>query len=307
MDWYYILLIILGIILIFYLGILWFSFRTVFKRGSNKPLTELDLTKTHYAPYIDILYKNMNEMFSRQYEEVYINNGKIRLYGRYFNNNSDTTIIMVHGYRAVPYSNFSYQANYFLNHGYNIFFPYQRAHDHSDGHFITFGYKEMSDINKWCEFIHDKYQVNIILYGTSMGAATVVNTAGNYHHDYLKGVIEDCGFLNAYDAIKIAFKNNGYHPNFVMQPLRLCTRLFGFSIIKNSPFDNVSKINVPIVFIHSKLDKEIPYNSAEILYEKANNPKLIILNDIGGHTTGFMTSKEEVREEILKFMKDNMK
>ena len=209
-------------------------FRTLFKAGVNPPINQVDLTKTHYAPYIDIVHENMDYMYKQEYTEDYVENEGLKLYGRYFNNNSDKTIVMVHGYRAVPYSNFSTQARYFLNHGYNVFFVYQRAHEVSDGRYITFGYKEADDVLKWCEYLYEKYHHDLILYGTSMGSATVINAASKTDKKYITGVIADCGFDRCYKQLFNTLKNNHYPARITMPVVNMFARIHGFSLKKNT-------------------------------------------------------------------------
>ena len=308
MDWYYVLLIIVGVILICYLILTWIVFYKLFKPGTDKPLDQVDLTNTHYEPYIDLLLDNMNYMYDLGFEELHINSDGLRLYGRYFDNKSNKTAIMVHGYRANPYSNFSYSGRKLIEEGYNVLFIYNRAHDMSEGKYITFGYKEQGDLANWINYINDKYNPeSIILYGTSMGAATVIECAALHEFKNIKGIIADCGFLSSNQAISCIFKAIHY-PSFMIMPLiRLYARMCGFSLKNNSPVSLIDRVNKPIIFIHSKLDKATNYKDSEYLYNNANSPKLLILSEHGGHTTGFMTSSEEDQKRIIKFINDYMK
>ncbi len=53
-----------------------------------------------------------------------------------------------------------------------------------------------------------------------------------------------------------------------------------------SRFDSLSRmsrINVPVLIVHSKQDELIPYQMSVELYEKANQPKELLLLEKGGH------------------------
>lgn len=91
-------------------------------------------------------------------------------------------------------------------------------------------------------------------------------------------------------AVEISQKTN-FKGVFLMAPLSsaeyLADRISGgFNLnpewITDSKLDNLSKIgNIksPICFIHGKNDATIPYHSSMQLFEKANQPKNIYLND----------------------------
>ena len=94
---------------------------------------------------------------------------------------------MVHGFRAIPFSNFSYSAYYFLEHGYNVLLISQRAHEKSEGKYITLGYLESTDVNEWVKYLEEKRGLNrIIIYGTSMGADTVLVSQGRMEQKAVK-------------------------------------------------------------------------------------------------------------------------
>ena len=307
MEWYLILLIILGSILICYLIASCITFKLIFGYGTDKSLEDVDLRNTHYEPYIEEVYSAIKAMKREEYKDEYILSGNVKLYGRYFYRGGSRTIIMVHGYRATPYNNFSVPALYFLNNGYNILFVYQRAHEYSGGKLKTFGYKESKDMYLWSKYIYEKYNQNIILYGTSMGASTVITTEAFYDSPFIKGVIADSTFTNAYKTISKTFKKNRFPPILIMPLIRVYSSILGFSLTKRSPIESIDKVKVPTIFIHSKRDKIVNYNDSELLYEKLKAPKLLSLTDKGGHTTGFLVSSNEEKTKILKFIEEEMK
>ena len=116
MEWYYYLIIALGIIFITYYILSLITFKNLIPRGVEKPLNECDLTETQYKPYIDVLYKDMEDMAKKEYEEVTLDSfDGYKLKANYYNNNSNKTAILIHGYKATPLNNFSTIGLYLLD------------------------------------------------------------------------------------------------------------------------------------------------------------------------------------------------
>ena len=88
--------------------------------------------------------------------------------------------ICVHGYRSFGLYDIGPKARILRDAGYNLLIVDNRAHGMSEGKYIGFGNPDSYDIMKWCEFIKDRFgdNVEILLAGLSMGAATVLTTAG---------------------------------------------------------------------------------------------------------------------------------
>jgi len=61
--------------------------------------------------------------------------------------------------------------------------------------------------------------------------------------------------------------------------------------------EKIAKINVPVLIVHSKEDEMIPYQMSQALYEKAPEPKKLLLFEKGGHNA-FIASPEYI--ESLK-------
>ena len=61
--------------------------------------------------------------------------------------------------------------------------------------------------------------------------------------------------------------------------------------IDYNTFERIPEICCPILVIHSKKDKLIPFSHGRKLYEEANEPKEF-LEISGGHNMGFLESGE---------------
>ena len=112
-------------------------------------------------------------------ERIYIESfDGVKLTASYYNNNSDTTILLFHGYRSDGKFDFACAVKFYIELGLNVLVVDQRANGESGGRLITFGIKERRDAVCWTKFINQKHAPkNILLSGVSMGATTVMMAA----------------------------------------------------------------------------------------------------------------------------------
>lgn len=115
---------------------------------------------------------------------------------------SHKTAIVAHGYMG----NAETMANYakmFHDLGYNVLVPDARGHGKSEGDYIGFGWHERKDYVKWIDQVLETngQSEEIVLYGISMGAATVMMTSGESLSTNVKAIIEDCGYSSVNEEL----------------------------------------------------------------------------------------------------------
>lgn len=105
----------------------------------------------------------------------------------------------------------------------------ERAHGKSGGSCLTLGIREWYDCRRWVDYVigHAGPDAKIVLYGMSMGAATVLMAAGPELPKNVAGIVADCGY-SAPSAILKSVIRSAHLPVFpVYALLRLGCRLFG--------------------------------------------------------------------------------
>lgn len=91
---------------------------------------------------------------------------------------TDKTVIVVHGFgqdkrRMRPY------AYLFHKLGYNVLLPDNMAHGESEGQLIGYGWNDRLNLIRWAELlVEENPQSQLVLYGLSMGGATVMMASG---------------------------------------------------------------------------------------------------------------------------------
>ena len=174
----------------------YYTYRIAFyspKKGRDKIST---FASHKYDPYRKEINRLFCQLSDRPYEEVSIESfDGLTLFGRYYHVKDGAPLdIGFHGYRSSALTDFAGGSELSFSMGHNLLLIDERAHGRSEGRTITFGIQERWDVERWARFAVERFgaDVQIILYGVSMGAATVLMAAGLDLPENVKGIIADC-------------------------------------------------------------------------------------------------------------------
>ena len=233
------------------------------------------------------------------------------LYGNIYKNLKNSPwIIIIHGYCSSGVR-MSHIGKQYYDKGYNVLIIEQRAHNISEGKYITYGYKEKYDLVSWITYINDTYKNDnpkIVLHGLSMGAATMLETLGNTKNlpTNIVCAIEDCGYSSfpkeLLTFIQKIIKSKKIS-NLILYNINMLTKLIlKFSIYDIVPMTSVSNITIPTLFIHGKKDDFVPF---DMVYENYNNTKCekeLLLFDSATHARCYLANKDLYWNGILNFI-----
>lgn len=214
--------------------------------------------------------KKRKRLKNNEYEERYISayDGTI-LHGIAAKNSGSRWAIIMHGYDSEG-KNMSDCAEQFHAQGFNVLLPDQRGYGLSEGRRTSMGEKEHYDLIEWIKrIISDENASEIVLYGVSMGAATVMLTAGHKLPRQVCAVIEDCGYTSVYDEFKYNLKRMFHLPAFPILNIVdfLCRFRDGWSLKTGASCINaVKRAELPILFIHGSADEFVPFYMHDELY-----------------------------------------
>lgn len=313
--WYYIfdrgdcmiwVVLALAVIIIMIGLSLYWAFKTAFMRSDVRLVS---FETGPLAEYKGIFDKSLSYINNLPNERVYIESfDGLRLAGTYYNIDSDTTILLFHGYRSDGKFDFACAVKFYIELGLNVLVVDQRANGESEGRLITFGIKERRDAVSWADFINKKYSPNnIFLSGVSMGATTVMMAANLELPQNTRGIIADCGFTAAPDIIKKvarqAFKINA-EP--FLPPLDIMCKAFGkFSLYETTTVKALSESDIPIFFIHGKKDGFVPCEMTEESHKAAKAEKYICLVENADHGISFLVDTDNIQKQITRFVKEH--
>lgn len=299
------IVIISALILLIFAGLIW-AFKTAFVRNDIRlfnieegPLSEYKEVFADAFKYIDSL--KGKRVYTRS-------NDGLRLAATYYDNDSDSTILLFHGYRSDGRFDFACVVKFYLEQGLNVLVVDQRASGESEGKLITFGIKERYDVVKWAEFINRHYNPkNILLSGISMGASTVMMSANLCLPDNVRCIIADCGFTSAPEIIKRVARNSfKINATPIIPILNVGCKLFGkFSLYEIDTVKALSESDIPVFFIHGKCDNFVPCEMSEISYKAARGEKYICLVDNADHGISFLVDPQGIKLKISQFVNNH--
>ncbi|WP_225420391.1 alpha/beta hydrolase [Lapidilactobacillus bayanensis] len=227
----------------------------------------------------------------------------------YIDNHANKTVIIAHGYMGSRQEMGLY-ARLFKQLGYNLLLPDARGHGASEGDYIGYGWPERKDYQGWIKQIIQKNGTNskIVLFGVSMGAATVMMTSGEQLPSQVKAVIEDCGYTTA--KAELTYQQQEMFPKIpplVSIPVTsLVTRIrAGYFLGQANAVQALKKSKLPTLFIHGGDDHFVPTAMVKELYaaHKQNNQhdQLLIVKG-ADHAESITKDKTGYYRTVTKFL-----
>ena len=219
------------------------------------------------------------------------------------------TIILFHGYRTHHIHDFSGIYSIYHNLGLNLLLVRQRGHGDSEGKYITFGVRERLDALSWIEFHNRTHGAdNVFLGGMSMGASTVLFTAGEDLPPNVRGITADCGFSSPAEIIGHIIRRDFHLPPKLVLPLMdLWARLLGgFSFYECDSRKTLARSNTPILFIHGTGDRFVPCSMTQAGYDACVSEKELHLIEGAGHGRSYLREPERLERALADFFRRNI-
>ncbi|MGX7051726.1 alpha/beta hydrolase [Leuconostoc palmae] len=289
------------IIILFFAGMYFFHVAQIRDEKSNQP---------------DVLRSKNNPLY--QYEHAFLSRKKtiwhektsddLTLEAWYVPASQVThkTAILAHGW----HNNKTTMAIYgelFHQLGYNVLIPDNRAHGDSQGNVIGYGWLDRRDYIQWLNQIIQKNGVesSIVMYGMSMGAATVLSTSGEDDlPKQVKAVIADSSYTSLLDETKYQAGAMYHLPWFPLVNVVSGISMIraGYSYSEASPLEQVKKSKQPTLFIQGDSDTFVPTKMVYPLYHALNAPKELWVTKGTKHVQSFNDYPELYKEKITYFL-----
>lgn len=212
--------------------------------------------------------------------------------------------ILAHGYTSEAAAMKS-PAMQLYKAGFHILMPDARGHGSSEGRYIGMGWPDRLDLLRWIDSILLDYpQAEIVLYGVSMGGATVMMVSGESLPAQVKVIVEDCGYTSAKEEFSYQLKALFRLPSFPLIPLAsLIARIrAGYTLGQANALAQVAKAKIPIMFIHGDCDTFVPSKMVHEVYEAAKTDKEIYIVPGAGHAGAASVAGEEYWRKVTSFI-----
>lgn len=286
----------------------WYAYRMAFY-SPNKDREKIPEVKDpQYQPYKAVIRDLFHALENRPCEFVTIESyDGLTLSGRYYHQKDGAPLaIGFHGYKSCWLTDFCGGADIAFQMGQNVLLIDERAHGKSQGRTITFGIKERLDLLCWIDYALGRFgpDVEILLYGVSMGGATVVMASGLDLPANVKGIVADCPYSAPLDIILEVGRQQNY-PVALMKPfVILGAKIYGgFDVRETSGQEAVKDAKVPILIIHGEADSFVPAEMSRVIQEA--NPEMIHRHTFPGadHALSYMVDTPRYENLVKEFMK----
>ena len=289
-----------------FLGGAYYAYRIAFFSPKDNRDRIPQTNGKQYDPYREEMARIFHQLNDRPCEYVTITSfDGLTLSGRYYHIKDGAPLdIGFHGYRSSPLTDFSGGSELSFSLEHNVLLIDQRAHGKSEGSTISFGIKERQDLLSWVEYALDRFgaDVKIILYGVSMGGATVLMASELPLPENVKGIIADCPYSSPMDIILHVGKSMPF-PQWLIKPfVILGAKIFGgFDVNETTAEQAVKKATVPILIIHGDADGFVPCEMSDIV---KSNPRLVQRHTVAGadHGISYLVDTKKYQKIVTEFL-----
>lgn len=246
------------------------------------------------------------------------------VYAYYVDQGSDK-IVMIHGGFRGNWNNgiVTEEYNDFYKAGYNLLFVDSRATGNSGGDYVTYGQYESDDVLYWInQEVRERPSQKILLYGGSMGAATMMSVLAKDILVNVKGIIENCGFASIDEQLRFTYSQTVVPalPPAIKNQLDIIgdqehEDLF-MGLLKQYYFDQEMHLDptaalptigmsgsLPKLIIHGTADDVVPVSNAQKLYELAGGYKDLLLVEGAGHGKAQEVDHAAYTKHVTDFLK----
>lgn len=217
-------------------------------------------------------------------------------------------VVMAHGYNSKG-MDMGAQAKFFSEEmNFNVLAPDDRGHGQSEGNYIGFGWHDRKDYMEWIQYLVKTYgqDIRILLFGISMGGATVLMLSGEKLPVNVKAIISDCAYTSAQDVLTYQLKRLYGLPAFPIMPLTsLITKLrAGYYLNEASALEQVKRATLPILFIHGSEDTFVPFSMVHRLFDVCKSEKKLFIVEGAGHGEALVKNYNGYREAAKEFIRN---
>ncbi len=305
------IIIILMVILVLILGLGYLIIGYYFYNMAINPNSDKSILKIGNIPEEEM--NRRKEWLKKNSKDIYItstNYGNLKLHAYEIEANKKTNIwtIVIHGYTKAGIEMEKYAEKY-KEIGSNVLLVDLRSSGLSEGNYIGFGWHDRLDIIDWINYLVKKdTNCKIILFGVSMGAATVMMTTGEQLPSNVKLAIEDCGYTSVIDIFTNKIENL-FHlpPKPILNSANFITKIkSNYNLYDASSIEQIKKSKTPTLFIHGSADTFVPYNMLDKLYDTASCEKEKLVIEGAEHAVSADVNPSLYWNTIVDFIKKHI-
>ena len=192
------------------------------------------------------------------------------------------TVILFHGYAGEKSSLIS-RSDEFIRLGYNTVLIDFMGSGGSSGNTTTIGFEEAEQVRDCFEAIHQAGEKNIMLFGTSMGAAAILKALDDYTFSP-SAIILECPFGSLYKTVSARFKMMGV-PDFPMASVLTFWGGIqnGYWAFSHNPYTYAKSVHCPTLLLFGEQDDRVSKEETEMIFSNLKGPKTLKMYPNAGH------------------------
>ena len=212
-------------------------------------------------------------------------------------------VILFHGYGGEKSSMLD-KADIFLSLGYNTLLVDFMGSGGSDGNQTTIGFHEAEEVKTAFEYLEDQGETNIILFGTSMGAAAIMKAQNDYNLK-VNSIIIECPFGTMLETVQARFSSMNV-PHFPMAHLLV---FWGgvqndFNAFKHNPAEYAKSISCPVLLLSGEKDDRVSMKEIRRIFTNLKGIKKLKTYPLAGHENYLNNYKIEWINDIKTFVNE---
>ena len=214
---------------------------------------------------------------------------------------SKGTVILFHGYNGEK-SSLLDKAEIFLELGYNTMLVDFMGSGGSEGNQTTIGFYEAKEVKTAVDYLQNRGENNIILFGTSMGAAAIMKAQSDYRLN-VKSIIIECPFGTMLETVQARFKTMSV-PSFPMANLLVFWGGFqnGFNGFSHNPEEYAKQITCPTLLLYGRQDSKVSIEEVNKIYGNLQGRKALKIYQNAGHENYLNKYKREWTIDVRSFI-----
>lgn len=211
------------------------------------------------------------------------------------------SIIIFHGYGGEKSSMLDKAAIFDSMH-YNTLLVDFMGSGGSEGNNTTIGYKEAAQIKTAYDYLKQKGEKKIYLFGTSMGAVAIMKAIDDYQLQP-DGIIIECPFGSLYKTVCARF-HNMHAPVFPMAGLLVFWGGVqnGYWAFGHNPVDYARNINCSTLLLYGEKDKNVSREEIDDIYTNLPGKKYLSTYPLAGHENYLLKYRQEWKKDIASFL-----
>jgi hypothetical protein len=215
--------------------------------------------------------------------------------------NAKGTVILFHGFGGQKASMLD-KAKVFRELGYNTFLVDFMGSGGSEGNQTTIGFLEAEQVKTCFNYLTDKSEKNIYLFGTSMGSVAIMKAISDYDIKP-KGIIIECPFGSLYKTVCARFKTMNT-PTFPMAGLLVFwggvqNDFWGFG---HNPTEYSKRITCPTLLMYGQQDEKVSQAEIDEIFTNLAGQKDLKIYKNAGHENYLIKYKDEWTKDVTQFM-----